>query len=102
MRYQQKEKGNTNMKTYEITFGDKTFTCKEDEDILKAARRQMTKLPYGCANGGCAMCKMYVVSGEYDFLLYSKGALSDEERDEGYILACKTVPRSDMEIEEID
>src|SRR5690625_380463 len=94
------KKGNENM--YKITFYDKTFVVNDEQDILQAARKQMTKLPYGCANGGCGMCKMYVVDGDYKFKLYSKGALSDDERDEGYILACKTVPTSDMEIELLD
>jgi CDP-4-dehydro-6-deoxyglucose reductase len=81
---------------YQINIGGKVFSCGENMDLLKAAKSQQVKIPYGCANGGCGMCKVKIKEGEYKIGLCSKGALSDEERRQGYVLACKTYPLSHL------
>jgi ferredoxin len=81
---------------YQINIGGKVFSCEENMDLLKAANSQQVKIPYGCANGGCGMCKVKIKEGEYKIGLCSKGALSDEERQKGYVLACKTYPLSHL------
>ena len=49
--------------------------------------------------GGCGMCKVKVLNGEYDQeLVRSHDALSDEELANGYALACYMTPKSDLEI----
>lgn len=65
---------------YQINIGGKVFSCRENVDLLKAAKSQQIKIPYGCANGRCRMCKVKIKEGKYKIGLYSKGALSDEER----------------------
>lgn len=85
---------------YRISVKEKEFfTCRGDNTILAAARQQMVKLPYGCANGGCGMCKIKIVNGNCKMKLYSKGALSDEELAAGYVLACKAMPLGDVVLE---
>ncbi|MDQ0175622.1 2Fe-2S iron-sulfur cluster-binding protein [Bacillus chungangensis] len=87
---------------YQISFRNESFTCKEDESILGAARKKAVQIPYGCANGGCGMCKMRVVQGEYKIGRCSKGALADEERVNKYVLTCKTYPLSDLQLKLIE
>jgi len=87
---------------YHIKLKNQKFTCQSNDSILAAARKQFIKIPYGCANGGCGMCKMKVVKGHFHLHRYSKGALNDQEREEGYVLSCKTIPLSDIELERID
>ncbi|GAX91275.1 2Fe-2S iron-sulfur cluster-binding protein [Effusibacillus lacus] len=54
---------------------------------------------YGCRRGGCGACKMKLLAGYVDHNeTYSQTALSNEERSEGYILACKSYPGSDLTI----
>lgn len=86
------------MNMYKITIKNNTFLCQSDESILSAARKHVVNLSYGCANGGCGMCKIRVETGNYKLRTYSKDALKDEERQEGYILACKTIPLSDLRL----
>ncbi|MCI1696526.1 2Fe-2S iron-sulfur cluster binding domain-containing protein [Aneurinibacillus aneurinilyticus] len=81
---------------YEITFDQETVSCSIDSPILAAARSRFLKLPYGCFNGGCGMCKVQIIAGDYEIGLSSKAALSDYEREKGYALACKTYPLSDL------
>jgi ferredoxin len=86
--------GKQNM--YRINIEGNVFSCEENLNLLKAANSQKVKIPYGCANGGCGMCKIKINNGEYKIGLCSKGALSDEERQNGYVLACKTYPLSHL------
>ncbi|RAK14967.1 CDP-4-dehydro-6-deoxyglucose reductase [Anoxybacillus vitaminiphilus] len=87
---------------YRINVGGKVFSCGENMDLLKAAKSQHVKIPYGCANGGCGMCKVKIKEGEYKIGLCSKGVLTDEERQNGYVLACKTYPLSHLVAELIE
>lgn len=91
-----KNEGRNKPMVYQINIGGKVFSCGENMDLLKAAKSQQVKIPYGCANGGCGMCKVKIKEGEYKIGLCSKGALSDEERQQGYSLACKTYPLSHL------
>lgn len=81
---------------YDITFDRETVGCRSDSSILAAAHSHFLKLPYGCFNGGCGMCKVQIIAGEYTTGLSSKAILSDEERESGYTLACKTYPLSNL------
>lgn len=82
-----------------ISINDQIFSCSESKNLLKEARRQMVKVPYGCASGGCGMCKVKVLHGEVRMDMYSKQALTNEERNDHHILLCKSYPLSHLEIE---
>ena len=52
----------------------------ENVTPLRAARDRFIPIPTGCIRGGCGMCKVKVLDGEYDQeLVRSHDALSDEE-----------------------
>ena len=75
------------------------YTCSEMVSPLQAARDQFIPIPTGCKRGGCGMCKVKVLEGEFNQeLLRSHDALSDAELEAGYALACCMVPKSDMNI----
>ena len=86
----------------EFTFeGDTGFSieCREDEDVVTAALRQGYILLTECREGTCSTCKGYLEDGDYDELLtHSVHALSPSEEEEGWVLACRLQPRSDMVI----
>ncbi|MDR4945734.1 2Fe-2S iron-sulfur cluster-binding protein [Neobacillus cucumis] len=84
---------------FRISINEMTFSCGPKVNVLQVARTQMVKVPYGCANGGCGMCKVKVKDGAYLLDTYSKQALTNEEREDHYVLLCKTYPQSDIEIE---
>lgn len=76
------------------------IVCRDDEDVVTAAFRQGYLLLTECREGSCATCRGFLVDGEYDELLpHSPHALTEQEEDEGYILACRLRPRSDLEID---
>ncbi|WP_338472581.1 2Fe-2S iron-sulfur cluster-binding protein [Niallia sp. XMNu-256] len=75
------------------------YTCPTTATPLKAARDLFIPIPTGCVRGGCGVCKVKVLSGEYNQeLIRSHDALSDEELAEGYALACCMTPDSDLEL----
>ncbi|MCQ6282499.1 2Fe-2S iron-sulfur cluster binding domain-containing protein [Bacillus sp. EB600] len=75
------------------------FACGSNETPLRAARDQFIPIPTGCQRGGCGMCKMKVLDGEYvQELERNHDVLSDEELEKGYALACCMTPKSDLEI----
>ena len=82
------------------TLSKKFFLVKvqQSQTLLKSALSQQVKVPYGCTNGGCGMCKVKVEEGEFELGLCSKSAFTDEERQNGYVLACRTYPKGDTKI----
>jgi|1185.fasta_scaffold351396_2 ferredoxin len=74
-------------------------SCPPNVTPLRAARDQFIPIPTGCQQGGCGMCKVKVLDGEYaQELVRSHDALSNEELENGYALACCMMPKSDLEI----
>lgn len=67
--------------------------------ILDSAIESGGPFPYSCRAGNCGTCKCRLLSGEVEMSPFSEFALSDAERDKGFILACRAVPWSDCEIE---
>ncbi len=68
------------------------------ETILAAALRAGIPYPCGCRSGNCGACKSTLASGEIEMSPYSDYALSKAERDQGLILACRSVPWSDCAV----
>ena len=66
--------------------------------ILEAALAAGVPYPHGCQSGNCGACKSELLSGDVQMSPYSEHALSAVEKDQGLILACRSVPWSDCEI----
>jgi ferredoxin-NADP reductase len=77
-----------------IRLGDKQFEAARGESILAAATRQKVVIPCGCASGMCGTCRLSLIEGQVE--MRHDGGLSDEEEQQGYILACSTRPASDL------
>jgi ferredoxin len=73
-----------------------TFDCREDQFILNAALASGVSLPFGCRMGSCGMCTGRILSGEVD--LAEQVILTDEQIAEGFMVLCKSRPRSDLTI----
>jgi len=75
------------------------YPCAPGQTPLRAARNQFIPFPTGCQQGGCGMCKVKVLDGEYDHdLTRSHEYLSDEELNNRFALACCMTPKSDLNI----
>lgn len=78
---------------------DEPVTVESGATILEAAIDAGVPFPYGCQSGNCGACKSFLIAGEVELTPYSDFALTDEERAQGQILACRAVPLSDCEVQ---
>ncbi len=73
-----------------------TFRCREDQFLLNAALMSGVALPFGCRMGSCGMCAGRIVEGKVDRA--DQLALTDEHIEKGFVLLCRSRPRSDLVI----
>src|SRR5271166_3367720 len=66
------------------------------ETVLQAALRHGVDFPSSCRVGGCGTCKCRLTAGKVKELTETGYLLTNDEIDQGYILACQSVPRSDI------
>jgi propane monooxygenase reductase component len=72
---------------------------EEGETVLSAAFRQGIMLMHGCKEGQCSSCKSILLDGDAELLKYSTFALADYEREDNYVLLCRTLAHSDLSVE---
>ena len=87
---------------YEITILDtnESYLCKASENLLNAMIALGRKgIPSGCHGGGCGVCKIRVTSGQYRTLPMSREHISAMEERQGFALACRSHPQSNLTIE---
>lgn len=70
--------------------------------LLEAALAEGIAYPHGCRSGRCGACRTRLVSGEVERLEHNRFALSDEEKAQGLILACRAIPTTDAVITWLD
>lgn len=81
------------------TINGKRINVLPKETLLTAALRNGLAFPYSCKVGGCATCKCKLLDGQVKQLTNASYILSEDELRDGYILACQSVPRSNVQIE---
>jgi len=77
---------------------DAKLPVEMGQTILEAALARDLPYPHGCRSGNCGACKSELISGEVEMTPYSDYALSESEKNNGLILACRAVPWSDCEV----
>lgn len=70
----------------------------DGQTILEAALAAGIVYPHGCRSGRCGSCKSRLIEGKVDLLQHSRFALTDTERAEGLILACRALPQTDVTV----
>ena len=78
---------------------EKLITVLPKETLLQAALRQGIDFPNSCRVGGCGSCKCKLVDGEVKELTETGYLLSAEEIDQGTILACQSIPKTNVQVE---
>ena len=76
-----------------------TVMGKSSQNLLKVALENGINWPHNCRVGSCGTCRCKLVSGQIKPLNDFSYVLTGEELDDGYILACQTMLRSDIEVE---
>ncbi len=82
-----------------VTLHDGTILeVSEGETLYEVLTRSGIYLTASCGGKGvCGKCRVKVLDGEFDCRGYAK--LTKAEIDAGIVLACQTVPRTDLRIE---
>ena len=74
--------------------------CNEDESLLDAMHRQGIPYHSDCGGrGSCGKCRIRIIVGTTELGPEDRKRLSDQEQREGYRLACRAYPKSELEIE---
>ena len=71
-----------------------TFDWPAGTVLLDVLKNNGIKAPSSCGEGICAACECQKTEGEVEML--RNEVLEDEDLEEGYILACQSVPRSEL------
>lgn len=80
--------------------GGAEFDCAADERVLLAMERcGASDIGVGCRGGGCGICRIKVVDGDYTTGKMSAAKVSESERAAGFALACRLFPAGDLVIE---
>ena len=69
------------------------------QTVLEALESLQLPIIGACRSGVCGSCKCKVVSGSIENISEQPGPLTEEEQQQGYILACSSRASSDLELE---
>ncbi|MBU2878438.1 MULTISPECIES: YcbX family protein [Alteromonadaceae] len=87
------------IKSVEIAFSSWNVNHQGDNQtsILEQGEAAGLNLPYSCRAGICGRCKVKLNSGQVKNINELTG-LTEQQANQGYILACSCVPQTDVEI----
>ena len=89
--------------TITLASSGETFQCQEGESILHAlARLGKRGIPIGCRGGGCGVCKVRLITGDYLLKPMSRNHITEQDICQGIVLGCRVFPQSDIELEPIE
>lgn len=79
------------------------YACRADQTLLGGMEQLGRKgIPVGCRGGGCGVCKVRIESGLTRCDRMSRSHISADEEAQGYLLACRTYPRSDLQLRAVE
>lgn len=75
------------------------YACSGTRSLLEGMVSLGRKgIPVGCRNGGCGVCKVAVLSGEFEARAMSRAHVSENEERLGQVLACRVRPATDIRL----
>ncbi|MXY15034.1 MAG: 2Fe-2S iron-sulfur cluster binding domain-containing protein [Proteobacteria bacterium] len=92
--------GSTNKdRQADINSGEHQFTVKAGDNLLNAALELGIPWPHDCRVGSCTSCKCILKKGKTKSLTDFTYVLDPDQLKEGWILACQTRLKTDIEVE---
>lgn len=85
------------MKIVNLTSGE-SFSIQSGISVLDAALQSNVLIPYSCKTGRCSTCKCKVLAGA-TYPLHPEDGLSQNEKDDGWVLSCVREVLTDVLIE---
>ena len=75
------------------------FACSDACSLLEGMMALDRKgIPSGCRNGGCGVCKVAILSGDFVTRVMSRAHVSEADERVGQVLACRVRPASDIRL----
>jgi ferredoxin len=91
------------MFTVNITNTNEDFRCAPAQTLLCAMEALDRKgIPIGCRGGGCGICKVRIDAGRVHSDTMSRACVSAKEEGQGFVLACRAHPESDLTVTAVD
>ena len=86
------------MMSYTIVFENgPSFNCAPDCAVSIAMKRAgLHATMIGCRGGGCGVCRVRIVAGDYHTTRMSREHVSETDEAAGYALGCCLYPESDL------
>ena len=76
-----------------------SFNCTEQQTVLRGMESLGNRgIPVGCRQGGCGVCKVFVVEGTYRKRVMSREQVSEDDERAHRVLACCIWPTSDLRL----
>lgn len=83
----------------EVVDTQESFTGYSDVSLLQSLEIQRCKtVRIGCRSGGCGVCKVSVLEGEFVSKKMSTKHIGNDALNKGMVLSCRVYPRSDLKI----
>ena len=78
--------------------GERVLVALERAQGFGQLKNMPRRLPVGCRRGGCGVCRVRVLAGQYRSDLMSRSHVSAEDEAAGVVLACCIYPLSDLSL----
>jgi len=85
--------------TVKVLPSDYVIEVEPGQTVLQAALEAGLQYPHDCRRGSCGKCRTRLVEGEIKEQTDFSYTLSDEEMNEGFILACAALPKTPLILE---
>lgn len=84
----------------EVVNRQQVFDCQAGQLLLAAMeKKNRDGIRVGCRGGACGICKVKILSGVYQCKPMSRSQVSTLEQQQGFALACRVLPESDLCLE---
>jgi len=91
--------------TFSVAIGNtrEQYACRTSQTLLCGMEQLGRKgIPVGCRGGGCGVCKVRIESGRTRCDKMSRSHISADEEAQGYVLACRAYPQSDLHLHAVE
>jgi ferredoxin len=79
------------------------YRCAASSTLLAGMEALARRgIPVGCRGGGCGVCKVRIESGSVRTDKMSREHVTLAEQADGYVLACRAYPASDVRLSAVD
>jgi NAD(P)H-flavin reductase/ferredoxin len=81
---------------YDALINGNEYQLSCNKTILEGLLSSNATVPYNCQVGACKKCMLKICNGEVKSLIDLGYCLTQEQIDDGYVLACQAMPKSNI------